>query len=107
MTCPQCGGRGEIRDLKWEEWDPCKLCEATGEVECGAVFDNIGDSNTLVFKFPTREAALCFKAYMSDGGGEQPFLEAQKSWLEDGDLKPEEQVEKFIYHTGDNTILVK
>ena len=85
----------------------CPTCEGKGEVVCGKAFNAIGDTNTLVFKFPTQNAALGFKAYMSDGGGEYGWLEPQQMLLEQGDLEPEDVIEEFIYHTGDNTIIVK
>jgi len=101
MKCPICAGTGRTRDIMFEEWDPCGLCKASGQVDPSAAFNNIGDSCTLIFKFPTKDAALAFKAYMSDGGGEYPWLEHQD------ELEPQDQVSEFVYHTGDNTIIAR
>jgi len=69
MKCPTCKGAGTIRDLIHEVTDPCDLCEGTGNADPGKIFDHIGDNTTLVFKFPTKRAALAFKTYLCDGGG--------------------------------------
>lgn len=106
MKCPHCNGTGD-RQTSFGGVVRCELCEGTGQAVCGEVFNAIGDDCTLVFKFPTKEAALQFKSYMSDGGGEYGFLEPQDMLLEDGDLRPEDVVREFWYHTGDNTIIVR
>lgn len=105
MECPTCKGTGKIRDLMHEVTDPCALCEGKGHVDDSKIFDHIGDDATLVFKFPTKKAALAFKSYLCHGGGEERFLEGQDYLVDEGDLKPEDRVKEFVYHTGDNTII--
>ena len=65
------------------------------------------DPTTLVFKFPTESAALGFQAYMSDGGGEQPWLEVQNMLVEQGDLTEADKVVEFVYPKTGNVIIVR
>jgi hypothetical protein len=65
------------------------------------------DETTLIFKFPTKNAALGFQAYMSDGGGEYRWLEPQDMLVEQGDLEPADKVEQFIYPKEGNVIIVR
>lgn len=105
MTCPTCGGSGRVRDLMFEEWDPCDLCKTTGQVEPSHAFNHVGDSRTLVLHFPTKDALLDFKTWLSDGGGEQAFLDPQQMLIEQGDMTPADRIDRVRYHTGDNTVI--
>jgi len=59
------------------------------------------DPREAVFRFPTATAAAGFVAYMSDGGGEQPFLETQDMLLEQGDITEADVVRQFDYSRDD------
>ena len=105
MKCPACAGTGKVRDIMWEETDPCSACKGTGIRSCGEVFNDIGDTKDLVLKFRTREAALLFKSWLCDGGGSSSLYNLMEAVGDD--ITPEEQIEDIVYHTGDNTILFR
>jgi hypothetical protein len=67
----------------------------------------MSDPTTLVFKFPTKSAALGFQAYMSDGGGEYGWLEVQDMLVEQGDITEADKVEEFVYPKEGNVIIVR
>jgi len=106
MKCPVCEGTGKVRDLMHEVTDTCDLCNGSGEVEPSKVFDNFTGRH-LLLEFPTEYAAKCFKSWLSDGGGEQSYLNGQDISLEQGDIEPEDHVKEIDYFTGDNTVVFK
>ncbi len=62
------------------------------------------DPTHVTFKFPTPDAAGSFIVYMSDGGGEQPFLSTMDEVIGQGDLIEADRVSEFDY--SDDTIIV-
>ena len=65
---------------------------------------NRQDPSSVFFEFPTPDAAKAFVAYMSDGGGEYPFLENMDDVIDQGDLTEADRVSGFDY-SRDNTIV--